>query len=310
MDRGRAGDLPQIEFSVSGHDEEHSPGHDQKHTMYAIQCRISCELRPCLPISWTCKKRLADLRGSLHDPVKAALPGGTYDRVFGDAPFARHGGVKGTTARLKAWMATLAEFINSGDCPLAVSALVVRFLDPPKLDYGGLNVVDDENDVEYLAVYGFGKIRLGMVVHPCKNGFIIEAYHPGGLFHEWVNQNPGKLRGFNGIIEVNGFKEDPYRMIVALKTRDVIDMTLRTRALQREEADALRERPDDPQALIDRRDEFETADVVNMVMKSTSRAPPEDGVQAEADAAEDPGVTGQSGAGQADGEQPSRYLFL
>jgi len=79
---------------------------------------------------WTTKKRLCNLRELLHHPVKEVL-GPRYAELFAETPFARHGGLPGTTARLRDWMNTLAAAVNNGELPQPLLAEVLRFLQAP-----------------------------------------------------------------------------------------------------------------------------------------------------------------------------------
>lgn len=81
-------------------------------------------------IQWTCRRRLCDLREELHDRVKE-LMGPAYSAYFDDTPFARHGGLPGTTARLRSWLTTLAECANTGALNSDIQAFVLRFLEAP-----------------------------------------------------------------------------------------------------------------------------------------------------------------------------------
>jgi len=77
-------------------------------------------------------RRLTQLRECLHDPVKLHL-GANYASHFGETPFAKHGGPKGTTARLSAWLATLSDLVNLGALsPGLVASVLVFFRGPPQ----------------------------------------------------------------------------------------------------------------------------------------------------------------------------------
>jgi hypothetical protein len=115
---------PQLELSVSGHEEEYG------HTQYMITCNLCRKDDALNATSWSTKKRLCDLREELHDIVKEGL-GDAYAIHFGDSHFAHHGGLPGTTARLRVWMNALASCINGGALTPALSAAVLRFLDAP-----------------------------------------------------------------------------------------------------------------------------------------------------------------------------------
>merc|ERR1712113_120537 len=60
-----------------------------------------------------------------------------YHGFFSDVPFARIGGPKGTSARLRAWLAALANMINGGSAPPAAVAHTLRFLMAPSFAKSG-----------------------------------------------------------------------------------------------------------------------------------------------------------------------------
>merc|ERR1712224_88481 len=76
---------------------------------------------------WTGKRRLQHLRKGLHDVSKRQLRS-AYKQHFKDVPFARRGGVKGTTKRLNDWCAKLAECVNSRIMSPVVVAQVLKVL--------------------------------------------------------------------------------------------------------------------------------------------------------------------------------------
>jgi len=137
---GVVGIKPQLSLHVMHHEEEDG------HTFYELQCSLAwyghgneayvSYLRGP-PLAWRCKHRLQDLREELHDPVKAclaerpSLKGTTYNSLFDEAPFARHGGPPGTTARLRLWLDVLARCANNGALPAHLCSLALRFLEAP-----------------------------------------------------------------------------------------------------------------------------------------------------------------------------------
>mmetsp|Transcript_109135 Transcript_109135/g.314362 ORF Transcript_109135/g.314362 Transcript_109135/m.314362 type:complete len:233 (+) Transcript_109135:141-839(+) len=132
---------PTLELQVSGHEEIGG------HTWYSVGCilrvggyngdrggeefgdEVSAER------VWRAPRRLEQLREELHDRVKSDL-GDAYATHFADTPFAKKGGLPGTTARLNAWFSTLASVINGATCSPGLAALVLSFLDAPALDDG------------------------------------------------------------------------------------------------------------------------------------------------------------------------------
>jgi hypothetical protein len=81
-------------------------------------------------LKWKCRKRLFSIREDLHDPIKEAL-GPVYVARFEETPFAKYGGLPGTTARLKDWFRTLAEMINAGFVAPDLVSLVLCYLCAP-----------------------------------------------------------------------------------------------------------------------------------------------------------------------------------
>mmetsp|Transcript_81110 Transcript_81110/g.173474 ORF Transcript_81110/g.173474 Transcript_81110/m.173474 type:complete len:325 (-) Transcript_81110:55-1029(-) len=81
-------------------------------------------------VTWTCSKRLCDLREDLHDEVKLRL-GDAYPDHFGETPFARHGGMPGTTSRIRAWFGSLAACVNEGVLEPSLLTYVLRILEAP-----------------------------------------------------------------------------------------------------------------------------------------------------------------------------------
>ncbi|CAE8715894.1 unnamed protein product [Polarella glacialis] len=114
------------------HAEPEQLGYHQGHTLYEMECELkwddpSCELRI---LEWKFRARLADLREKMHETVKKDL-GGKYSRFFGATQFAQHGGMPGTTERLKAWMKSLARCTNNGQLSPEALTVVLRYLRIP-----------------------------------------------------------------------------------------------------------------------------------------------------------------------------------
>eukprot|EP00441_Pelagodinium_beii_P015260 CAMPEP_0197652850 /NCGR_PEP_ID=MMETSP1338-20131121/34694_1 /TAXON_ID=43686 ORGANISM="Pelagodinium beii, Strain RCC1491" /NCGR_SAMPLE_ID=MMETSP1338 /ASSEMBLY_ACC=CAM_ASM_000754 /LENGTH=254 /DNA_ID=CAMNT_0043227799 /DNA_START=62 /DNA_END=823 /DNA_ORIENTATION=+ len=101
------------------------------HTWYRLDCSLS--QHGTKTVGWQVARRLSQLRKLWHDKVKADL-GEEYATVFSQAPFARHGGRRGTSARLDKWCERLATSINSGLMSPAVVALTLRFLEADRCD--------------------------------------------------------------------------------------------------------------------------------------------------------------------------------
>lgn len=114
---------PKLSFAVVGHMEIH------EHTFYQIKCEL--DTKPSLSLKWGVHRRLFHLREGLHDFVRSCL-GADYDVVFGQAPFARRGGLPGTSARLQAWLEQLALHINDGTALPTTVAQVLNFFAVPK----------------------------------------------------------------------------------------------------------------------------------------------------------------------------------
>lgn len=125
------GAFPQLELTLKEEAHEEHAGH----TWYLIDCTLigggTARLGESGALSWVAPRRLAQLRDSLHDPVKAVL-GDAYADIFADAPFASRGGFGGTTAKLQRWLPTLAGMINDKQLsPANVAMVLMFFLGPP-----------------------------------------------------------------------------------------------------------------------------------------------------------------------------------
>lgn len=100
-----------------------------RHTFYSIECRLVMD--GSRELEWRADRRLAQLRKELHDPVQKQL-GGSYSQIFSSAPFARHGGPAGTTARLDRWVSALATSVNARACSPGVVSTLLQFLETPE----------------------------------------------------------------------------------------------------------------------------------------------------------------------------------
>lgn len=120
---GPKGSGPSLKLCVQGHQEV------KGHTLYMVECSMTAW--GWFEVSWEAPRRLIQLREGLHGPLKQILGGKTYSQCFAQTPFARRGGLPGTTARLRGWFEALAECINCGKCPPCALAFVLQFLDTP-----------------------------------------------------------------------------------------------------------------------------------------------------------------------------------
>merc|ERR1712217_285678 len=104
--------------------------------MYIFACSLCKDVPMMEPdmepneIAWVSKVRLCSLREQLHDRVKEAL-GPAYHVHFNETPFAYHGGLPGTTTRLKRWLTTLAKCFNEAILSPPLAAEVLRFFQAP-----------------------------------------------------------------------------------------------------------------------------------------------------------------------------------
>lgn len=114
---------PKITFTVAGHIEV------DEHTYYQVKCEL--DNQPTFSYTWGVHRRLLHLREGLHDFVQSCLAE-SYNDVFGDAPFARRGGLPGTSARLQAWLEHLAQYVNDGTAPPLIVAHIFNFFEAPK----------------------------------------------------------------------------------------------------------------------------------------------------------------------------------
>mmetsp|Transcript_55254 Transcript_55254/g.103594 ORF Transcript_55254/g.103594 Transcript_55254/m.103594 type:complete len:412 (-) Transcript_55254:192-1427(-) len=133
--------MPDIRLDVEEHMEQAG------NTWYVIKCGLnftplgeqlwtSCTdggvgALPAESLQWQAPRRLQQLRGDLHDRLKYFMEEDFYAKVFEQTPFARHGGLPGTTARLQAWLARLAKAINSKEVPPQAVAITLLFLHAP-----------------------------------------------------------------------------------------------------------------------------------------------------------------------------------
>jgi len=97
--------------------------------MGTVECSLA--LRGGRQLDWCVLRRLKRLREELHDAVKAEL-GHSYVQIFDGKPFAKRGGLRGTTALLDGWCKVLAACINDSNCVPRVVALALRFLEVPE----------------------------------------------------------------------------------------------------------------------------------------------------------------------------------
>eukprot|EP00440_Ansanella_granifera_P041109 gb/GFBE01044575.1/.p1 GENE.gb/GFBE01044575.1/~~gb/GFBE01044575.1/.p1 ORF type:complete len:299 (+),score=46.09 gb/GFBE01044575.1/:1-897(+) len=194
---GLAGVEPQMHLSVDGHKER------EGHTKYEIRCALRLgdsesvqkqkgkdglqvdALFTVLPLSWSCWRRLAELRELLHEPLKKGL-GGAYDANFAETPFAQRLGVSGTSDRLNAWVAKLAECVNRKLLRPRLIAFLLRFLDAPAPEEGEDGMLHPRDN--------FGK------EHRLSNGGV--EFRIGEWRSSWQVELKAKLLGL-GIAEAD-----------------------------------------------------------------------------------------------------------
>lgn len=101
-------------------------------TWYIIKCCLEVPGdSEAESLTWEAPRRLHHLRMELHDRMKYYMEEAFYARVFNETPFARHMGLPGTTARLKAWLTTLSNAINKQEVPPMAAAITLLFLHTP-----------------------------------------------------------------------------------------------------------------------------------------------------------------------------------
>jgi len=114
-------------------------GHVEKagHTWYLVNCslqRLADEYGQ-VPgsVAWQAPRRLQQLRGDLHNRLKhySNDEEESYYSIFEETPFARLGGVRGTTDRLKAWLSCLSSAVNRLQMSPAEVAYVLLFFHAP-----------------------------------------------------------------------------------------------------------------------------------------------------------------------------------
>lgn len=114
---------PKLTFTMLDHREIDG------HTYYGVKCHLL--VRRGASVEWHKQRRLLHLRDGIHDMVRKHF-GEDYDSMFGEARFARRGGLPGTTTRLQAWLQQLAECVHSGTVPPVLVARVLQFFEAPK----------------------------------------------------------------------------------------------------------------------------------------------------------------------------------
>lgn len=116
---------PRFKIHVTMHAEINN------HTWYLIKCSLSLGATS-EPMEWYAARRLCHIRKFLYDHVKREF-GYEYKRHFADSPFAHHGAIAGTSARLNAWCNALTACINRGIASPYIVALTLKILDAPHL---------------------------------------------------------------------------------------------------------------------------------------------------------------------------------
>lgn len=111
-----------LSVQVTGHEE------DEGSTWYQLQC--SSTPSGCEQVNWCTRMRLCKVRECIHHPVKEALAD-LYPQYFADTPFARRGGLPGSTARLQAWFASVGKCIEEEALPERIFTELVQILAAP-----------------------------------------------------------------------------------------------------------------------------------------------------------------------------------
>lgn len=101
------------------------------HNWYNVKCKLSGLPNDIGCVEWVAPRRLGQLRMDLHHLVKSVLGSETYEEKFHLSRFAKYGGPPGTTARLHAWLGTLADLINQGVAQPSVAIIVLVFFGAP-----------------------------------------------------------------------------------------------------------------------------------------------------------------------------------
>eukprot|EP00928_Gymnodinium_smaydae_P076124 TRINITY_DN5910_c0_g1_i2.p1 TRINITY_DN5910_c0_g1~~TRINITY_DN5910_c0_g1_i2.p1 ORF type:complete len:429 (-),score=66.14 TRINITY_DN5910_c0_g1_i2:9-1235(-) len=117
------GERPSLRLDLEGHQELSG------HTFYCVLCRLDGGRGQ---LAWRVERRLNHLREGLYKPVLGSLRG-AYSRLFSEAPFALRGGPSGTSLRLTRWLKKLAECVNSQEIDPTLAAVVLQFLEAPRL---------------------------------------------------------------------------------------------------------------------------------------------------------------------------------
>ena len=129
----RGTEQPELLVDVTGHTDQPNsswlPGQEKEE--YSLSCKLKWDSpTDSRVLEWKTKMKLTGMRSRLHDNVKKEM-GAEYGEHFQDTRFAHHGGVPGTTTRLRKWFQTLSGLANQGHLKTELLALLLQELEIP-----------------------------------------------------------------------------------------------------------------------------------------------------------------------------------
>jgi len=156
-----------VKLKVNGHKEYAG------FTMYIVKCELAdARLSSPKAVAWEVRRRLSHLRQDVHDVVKKSLGERAYLHWFSSTPFAYHGGLPGTTARLSAWLGRLADVINEGGLTPRMVARVLNYIEAPSPE----TFVAGAVDIDSLQIHLDGRpVGVDSVLSAVGAGLSVEA---------------------------------------------------------------------------------------------------------------------------------------
>eukprot|EP00747_Dinoflagellata_sp_TGD_P194884 gnl/TRDRNA2_/TRDRNA2_62842_c0_seq1.p1 gnl/TRDRNA2_/TRDRNA2_62842_c0~~gnl/TRDRNA2_/TRDRNA2_62842_c0_seq1.p1 ORF type:complete len:248 (+),score=28.26 gnl/TRDRNA2_/TRDRNA2_62842_c0_seq1:2-745(+) len=111
---------PQLHITLKGHEIL------DLHRVYNLD--VSLKLEGAGQVKWLAPRRLKELKEGWHGPMKELIGQENYSAIFGETPFARMGGVPGTSSRLTNWCASFTHATNELRLPPLQVARTLKFI--------------------------------------------------------------------------------------------------------------------------------------------------------------------------------------